>query len=301
VTETPLTAEVLTDRFLEHLSVEKGYSPHTVRAYSADLARYREWAGRSGVDPLALTHRQLRLYLAELDRAHYARRTIARRLSAVRSLFAYLVSEGFVTSDPAAVLLAPKPPARLPRIVPSDELQALLDAPDRETPVGLRDAAVLEVLYASGARVGEVSGLTLDALDLVQGQMTVVGKGSKQRIVPLHQVALARVRGYLAAGRPALSRADSPGTVFLSTRGNRLSEDSVRRLFKRYMAEAGASSALSPHAMRHTFATHLLEGGADLRTVQELLGHVALSTTQIYTHMSMRRLRDVHRSAHPRA
>jgi site-specific recombinase XerD len=171
----------------------------------------------------------------------------------------------------------------------------------RDTPVGLRDAAVLELLYASGVRVGELSGLTLDALDLAQGQMTVLGKGSKERIVPLHAVAQSRLRDYLRDGRSHLARADSPGSVFLSTRGNRLSEDAVRRIFKRYIGVAGAATALTPHAMRHTFATHLLEAGADLRTVQELLGHVALSTTQIYTHLSMKRLRDVHRTAHPRA
>ncbi len=293
--------DALVDAFLEYLRIERSVSPNTLRAYSADLGRYIEWANRSGFDPVRLTHRNLRLYLAEMDRARYARRTIARRLSSVRSFFGFLVERGYADSDPSSVLSAPKIPARLPKLVPTAELAPLLEAPDTSTPVGLRDSAILELLYASGIRVGELSGLRLDGLDLAQGQCRVVGKGNKERIVPLHRAASAKLRSYLTSGRPRLATAASPDTVFLSVRGNRLSEDAVRRLFKRYLATAGATTSLSPHAMRHTFATHLLEGGADLRTVQELLGHVALSTTQIYTHLSMKRLQDVHRNAHPRA
>ncbi len=291
----------LVDRFVTHLQVERGASPHTVRAYSADLGRYLEWAERSHIDPVHLTHRQLRLYLAELDRARYARTTVARRLSAVRSWFSYLTAEGVVDSDPSAVLSAPKLSSHLPRIVPADELGALLDAPDTSTPAGIRDAAILELLYASGLRVSEVSTLRLADLDLAQGQLTAFGKGSKERIVPVHPLAVARIRTWLASGRPAFAREDSPDSVFLSSRGRPLSTDAIRRLFKRYVHQTGGATSLSPHTLRHTFATHMLEGGADLRTVQELLGHVALSTTQIYTHLSMKRLQDVHRTAHPRA
>lgn len=289
------------DRFLTRLAVERGASPHTVRAYAGDLGRYLDWAERAGVDPLRPTHRQLRSYLAELDRARYARRTVARRLSALRTWFAYLVEEGVVDSDPASVLSTPKTSARLPRLVPTQELFALLDAPDASTPVGVRDRAVLELLYASGVRVSELSGLKLSGLDLPQGQITVMGKGSKERSLPIHPKAVQCLRDYLASARPALAKPTSPDVVFLSSRGNRLSEDAIRRLFKKYVQVAGGSASLSPHAMRHTFATHLLEAGADLRTVQELLGHVALSTTQIYTHLSVRRLQEVHRSSHPRA
>jgi integrase/recombinase XerD len=292
---------MLVDRFLMHLSVERGLSVHTVRAYAADLARYTEWAERSGVDPLALTHRQLRQYLAELDRARYSRRTIARRLSAIRSWFSFLMAEGVVATEPASVLTAPKVPTRLPRLVPTEQLSALLEAPDRSTPVGMRDAAVLELLYASGLRVSELSGLRLRDLDLVQGQILVTGKGDKQRLVPVHHLAVRRLREYLHTARPVLTRPGSPENVFLSVRGNALSADAVRRLFKAYLAKVGGAGTLTPHAVRHTFATHLLESGADLRTVQELLGHVALSTTQIYTHLSMKRLQDVHRTSHPRA
>ncbi|MDP2232730.1 MAG: tyrosine recombinase [Actinomycetota bacterium] len=295
------TPSELVDRYLNHLVVERGASPHTLRAYSADLNRYLEWAERSGPDPLELNHRELRRYLADLDRSGYARRTIARRLSSVRSLFTFLVAEGLVDSDPSSVLATPKIPSRLPRIVPAEAMAALLDAPDPTTSIGLRDRAILEVLYATGLRVGELSTLRLPDLDLAQGQARVMGKGSKERIVPLHTLAAERVSDYLRCGRPAHVRGDDPGTVFLSSRGNPLSTDAVRRLLKHHLETAGAAISVSPHAIRHTFATHLVEAGADLRTVQELLGHVALSTTQIYTHLSMKRLQDVHRHAHPRA
>ena len=295
------TPDELVDRYLTHLRVERGASPNTLRAYSADLARYLEWARRTGMDPIALTHRQMRLYLAELDRAGYARRTVARRLSAVRSLFAYLVDEEIAPSDPSSVLATPKAPARLPKIVPADALAPLLDAPDPSTPSGLRDRAILEALYATGARVSEISDLRLRDLDLSQGQITVMGKGSKERLVPLHPLAISKLRDYLSEGRPRLGKGAATDAVFLSTRGRPLSADAIRRIFKRWLAAAGVASTLSPHSMRHTFATHMVEAGADLRTIQEILGHVALSTTQIYTHMSMKRLQDVHRSAHPRA
>jgi len=298
---TEPTADELVARYLRYLEVERGLSSHTVRAYASDLARYLEWTERSGTDPIALDHRALRRYLAELDRARYSRTTIKRRLSAVRSFFNYLVTEDIVASDPASVLLAPKAPSRLPRLVPDEVLQALFDAPDPHTPAGARDRAILELLYASGARVSELSSLDLKGLDLAQGQITVMGKGSKERVIPIHRFAADRLRDYLAEGRPALAKPDSSEAVFLSVRGNRFSEDAIRRMFKRYLTQAGAQTSLSPHAMRHTFATHLLDRGADLRTVQELLGHVALSTTQIYTHVSMKRLKDVHGSTHPRA
>lgn len=294
-------AALLIDRFLTHLAVERGSSPNTVRAYSADLQRYLEWAGRASIDPITLNHRQMRQYLAELDRAGYARRTVARRLSAVRSLFAFLVAEGLTPSDPSSVLVTPKIPARLPRLVPTEALEALLDAPDASSPTGMRDRAILELLYATGARVSELSDLSLGAVDLAQGQLRLYGKGAKERIVPMHRAASRSLHRYLTEGRPALVKGDTIDAVFLSARGRQLSADAIRRVFKRYLDSVGAAHSLSPHAMRHTFATHLLEGGADLRTVQELLGHVALSTTQIYTHLSMRRLQDVHRDAHPRA
>ncbi|MDP2233859.1 MAG: tyrosine recombinase XerC [Actinomycetota bacterium] len=290
----------LVDAFLRRIEDLKGYSPHTVRAYASDLRAYLEWAKRAGFDPIALTHRQLRLYLAELDRAKYARRTIARRLAAVRSLFAFLLEEGIVDSDPSSILSAPKLQSRLPKTVPDDTLAALLAAPDVGISLGLRDRVVIEVLYATGIRVSELVGLDVGDVDLTQGQLRVMGKGSKERIVPIHRAAAGAIRDYLHSGRPELHRVTTDA-LLLSPRGNRLSADSVRRLLKRYLEAVGGALSISPHTLRHTFATHLVEAGADLRTVQELLGHVALSTTQIYTHVGRRRLKDVHEDAHPRA
>ena len=298
-------ASALVDAFLSHLRVEVGSSPQTIRAYSSDLARYIEWCGREGCDPLHPNASALRRYVGELDRARYSRRTIARRLSAVRSFFAWLHIEGRTTIDPVSVIASPKLPARLPRVVATDLLDALLEAPDETTASGLRDRAILELLYASGARVSEVCSLDVPDVDRHQGQVTLVGKGDKQRIVPLYAEAIRRIDDYLRGGRPEHMRAaagkEHGEALFLNRLGTRMSDGAIRRMMKRHLEAIGAPANISPHSLRHTFATHLLEGGADLRTVQELLGHVALSTTQVYTHVSVKRLRDVHRDSHPRA
>ena len=295
------SAGELVDRFLQHLVSERNASPQTVRAYSADLARYLEWAERSGADPLGADPRILRRYLAELDRAKYARSTIARRLSAVRSLFAYLNREGAIAYDPASVVASPKLPARLPRLVPTDVLSALLDAPGTETPSDLRDRTILELLYATGARVSELASLDMGDVDLTVGQIRVTGKGDKQRILPLHREAVSRLGRYLNEGRSELHPSGTERAVFLNRAGTRLTDGGVRRMLRRHLDAVGAASGVTPHTFRHTFATHLLEAGADLRTVQDLLGHVALSTTQLYTHLGVQRLQRVHGDAHPRA
>jgi integrase/recombinase XerD len=301
----PGPARSLVDGFLSHLRVEVGASPQTIRAYSSDLARYLEWCEREACDPLHPTSSALRRYVGELDRARYSRRTIARRLSAVRSFFAWLQIEGRTTIDPVSVIASPKLPARLPRVVATDLLEALLDAPDATTASGIRDRAILELLYASGARVSEVCSLDVADVDGRQGQVTLVGKGDKQRIVPLHAQAVRRITDYLRDGRPVHVRAAAgkaaTDALFLNRLGTRMSDGAIRRMMKRHLEAVGGPANISPHSLRHTFATHLLEGGADLRTVQELLGHVALSTTQVYTHVSVKRLRDVHRDTHPRA
>jgi integrase/recombinase XerD len=291
----------LVDGFLTHLSAERGLSPHTVRAYAGDLRSYLDWADRAAVDPLHPRHRQLRLYLGEMDRAKYSRRTIARRLAALRTFFAWLVSRGAIETDPSTVLATPKLPSRLPTLVPEEVLRTLLDAPDGSTAEGMRDSAILELLYAAGLRVSEVAGLTIDNVDLAQGQVVVLGKGSKERVVPIYPLAITKMRTWLLSGRPAFYCDRSGTAFFISTRGAPLSGDAVRRIFRRWLTATEAAHGLSPHALRHTFATHMLEHDADLRTVQELLGHVALSTTQIYTHVSAKRLQEVHRKAHPRA
>ncbi len=288
------------DRFLDHCTSARGLSPHTVRGYSADLSRYLEWADRQSVDPLRPTHRELRRYLAELDQAGYSRRTVARRLASLRAFLRHLLETGVTTSDPSSVILTPRVSRSLPSVVRPDDLRALLDAPDPATPVGSRDRAVLELLYATGMRVSELSSLDPGSLDLGSGTLTVLGKGGRERVLPVHPLAVKRIRAYLGDARPALLRPGRSERLFLSSRGNDFTPDAVRRMLKQRLAEAGLPSDITPHTLRHTYATHLLEGGADLRSVQELLGHVALSTTQIYTHVSTRRLQDVHRRAHPR-
>lgn len=292
---------MLVDAFLGYLGSTRGYSINTVRAYATDLRMYLDWAERSGQDPVRLSHRALRAYLAEMSEARYAKRTVARRLASLRSFFSYLAEQGEVDSDPAAVLMTPKSPSRLPKVVPADVLRELLDSPDPATSTGLRDRAILELLYATGARVSEITALDMKDMDIAHAQIKVTGKGDKQRILPLYPVAVDRLRAYMDAGRVGLSCGKSSSAVFLSVRGNRMSSDAVRRMLKVHLEAVGGALSLSPHALRHTFATHLLEAGADLRTVQELLGHVALSTTQIYTHVGKRRLSEVHRDAHPRA
>lgn len=291
--------DVLVPAFLRRLEVERNLSAHTVRAYATDLADFARWLERHGLKPTEVDHRRLRGYLGELDRAGYARTTINRRLSAVRTLFGWMVEEGVLGSDPTSVVSSPKRPRALPRLIPADDLTRLLAAPDTSTPEGIRDAAVFELLYATGMRVGELSALDLVSLDLARAQVRVMGKGSKERIVPLHPFSVKVLRAYLSIARPELARAREQA-LFVSVRGARLSPDAVRTVMKRTLRAAGLDGSYSPHDIRHTFATHLLEGGADLRSVQELLGHATLSTTQVYTHLSIGRLKDIHRDTHPR-
>lgn len=298
------------DAYCSWLTYERSYSPHTVRAARSDLESFGRWAERKGVDPLRLTLRQIRGFLAELDRARYARSTINRRLSTLRRFFAYAQTFGLCQSNPAAVLRGPKQPRTLPAVMHRADMEKLLavcgpsnpdGSPREQSPVDLRNQALLELLYASGLRVSEAAGLKVRDLDLAQAQARVMGKGGKERIVPLHATAVAALSAYLDRGRPSLVGAVEPQNLFLSTRGNPLSADAIRRMFKNALQAAGLDASLSPHAVRHTFATDVLDGGADLRSVQEMLGHASLSTTQIYTHLSSSRLQSAHTQAHPRA
>ncbi|MCI8469557.1 MAG: tyrosine recombinase [Eggerthellaceae bacterium] len=298
------------EAFCESLRVERALSPHTVRNYRLDLLDYLRWAERSGLDPLHVTHRQLRRYLGELDQARYARKTVNRRLSSLRGLFRWLNVTGQVAENPASAVQGPKLPATLPKTIPPADMARLLSVhakrdldgtPRDQTPRDLRDQALLEFLYACGARISEASGLLLASVDFDRAQAKVLGKGSKERIIPLHDLALDAMRTYLLVGRPALLGGRACDRFFVSSRGNPMGTDAMRKMFKATVRAAGLDDGLSPHDMRHTFATDLLSGGADLRTVQEMLGHVSLSTTQIYTHVSPERLRAVHAAAHPRA
>lgn len=292
------------DRYIAYLSGVRNLSPNTERGYRTDLDAYCDWAERQGVEALQVSHRELRGYLSYLSRARYSTKTINRHLSALRGLYRWLVREGLTTSDAAAALASPKLAKTLPNTMSDDDVRDLLGTCDDGSAVGLRDRAFLELLYASGARISEISGLDLHDVDLAQAQARLFGKGSKERIVPLYDTCLAWVRSYLMRGRPELvAKArdeDARSALFLSTRGNRMSAAALRTVFERHVALAGLDPSITPHAMRHTYATELLGGGADLRTVQELLGHASLSTTQIYTHLSVDRLKEAARQAHPR-
>lgn len=289
-------------RYCEHLARVRGLSANTVRAYRADLAAFAAWCRRTGTRPLGITHRELRAYLAELARAGYSPRTVNRHLSALRGLYRWMEREGACGSEAAAAVASPKVPRSLPRTMSDADVSALLATCD-ETPEGVRDRALLELLYATGARVSEAAALRVGDVDLAAGQARLFGKGSKERIVPLYDAAVAWVRRYLEDARPELAARGRRGTeaLFLSARGNPMSADALRTRFERHVALAGLDPALTPHAMRHTFATELLSGGADLRSVQELLGHESLSTTQVYTHLSVDRLRQAAERSHPRS
>jgi integrase/recombinase XerC len=282
-----------------------GVSPATRKAYRSDLDAFATWAARASVEsPEQVNRTLLRRYLAYLATRSYARRTMARKASSLRRYFAWAARDGLVPVDPAASLSAPSGSGRLPRVLHDDELQALLDGPPEAAgyesssdPLRLRDDAVVELLYGSGLRVGELCGLTSDDLDLASRQVRVWGKGDKQRRVPLSVAAADAVSAWVERGRHHLVDDTEPVPVlFLNQRGRPLTPRDVRRLLDRR-----SISPVNPHALRHTFATHLLDGGADLRSVQELLGHADVGTTQIYTHVSTERLQQVHDATHPRA
>ncbi len=295
------------DPYLDQLRSVSGLSENTRRAYGSDLAAFARWCDRAGVDALALTHRELRAYLGELSRARYATTTINRHLSAVRGLYAWIGRHGVEASGAAAAAASPKAPRTLPRAITDEQASRLLDACEPSDAAGLRDRAFLELLYATGARVSEASALDTGSFDFGSAQVRFIGKGDKERVVPVYEAALDWVRRYEAEARPALlarakrDPADSARALLLSARGNRMSAGALREAFERRRAAAGLPSYVTPHTMRHTFATELLGGGADLRSVQELLGHESLQTTQIYTHLSVERLKSAARCAHPRA
>jgi site-specific recombinase XerD len=274
-----------------------GRSEATRRAYGGDLRAFAEWMGRSGVtEPSGVDRLHLRRYLASLGTRRLARATVARKAAALRCYFAWSLRQGRIDVDPARSLRAPSGGGRLPRVLSGGEIGALLDLPVASA-VDQRDLAVLELLYAAGLRVSELCGLDRRGVDLAGRTVTVLGKGGKERQVPMHARCAEALAAWLAEGRDVMATPESPPeAVFVNRRGVRLGPRDVRRLL-----DARAASPTHPHALRHTFATHLLNGGADLRVVQELLGHASLGTTQIYTHVSKERLRSVYEGTHPRA
>lgn len=290
------------EEFLRACRAERGLSEHTVAAYRGDLQQLTTWLARSNVNDLAQIDRTLlRRYVAWLGQRKLARRSIARKVSAVRSFLNWAVVTDRIPADPSVGLERPKLDRPLPKMLRPATASALMTLPPDDDAGGVRDRAVLEVLYGSGVRVAELCALDVDDLDLRHSTAIVMGKGRKERKVPLSPPAVAALRRYLSEARPQLLTPTSPtGALFLGARGKRLGPRAVRAMMERLLSAEGAT-VVGPHGLRHSFATHLLDGGADLRSVQELLGHADLATTQVYTHVSTQRLREVYERSHPRA
>lgn len=290
-----------TDRFLAYAAAERGLAPNTIAAYARDLARFVEWADGKVTRAALLTSALLQEFLAVERARGLAPRSAARVAATLRGFGRYLVLENVVAVSPAAELTMRRAPAALPLAPHREDVQVLLDTPPADTPLGRRDRALLELLYSAGLRVSEVIALRPPNLDLDANCVRVVGKGSRERVVPLGRHARERLDEYLGLARPALAKSQRGRTeLFLSHRGVPLSRQAVWKLLKRYLRLACLDPRVSPHSLRHAFATHLLDGGADLRAVQAMLGHADVATTQIYTHVAPRRLREVHRRFHPR-
>jgi integrase/recombinase XerC len=316
----------LTD-FVRHLAVERGLSPHTVRAYTADARSLLSHLGQCGITELAdVEISVIRAWLARQHMAGGSRSTIARRAAAARAFTGFASARGLLASDPGPQLRSPKAVRRLPQVLAASQMRAVLAAGEGQVPgtgagsklrggagdsgegpdaegmaIALRDIAIMELLYATGIRVSELCGLDLDDVDAERRTVRVLGKGSKERVVPVGIPALRAVDDWRQTGRRVLARAGSGPAVFLGARGGRIDQRTVRRVVHARIAAAGSVPDTGPHGLRHTAATHLLEGGADLRSVQEILGHASLQTTQIYTHVSVERLMSAYRQAHPRA
>lgn len=293
------------EQFLGHLRSNRNLSPMTVKSYAEDMAHFLAWLEETGALREGWGHidvRVLRRYLGTLQGGGYRKTTIARRLSCLRSFFRYLLRCERIRADPAAGLTAPRLEERLPKVVTEPTMEALLQAPDPDTPAGLRDRAILELLYATGVRASELEAMDLADVEFATREIRVVGKGSKERVVLFGQAAQEALTEWVGHGRPHfLPPGRQEPALFLNKAGGRLGVRSFRDILDKYVAQVSGALHLSPHALRHSFATHLLNGGADLRTVQELLGHSNLGTTQVYTHVSNQRLQEVFRRAHPRA
>jgi integrase/recombinase XerC len=303
VAELPPDFAAVRERFVDHLTFERGLSDHTVRAYAGDVTSLLDQAARMHCEGVAdIDISMLRSWLARLHSAGASRATLARRASCARVFTAWAAREGLLDADPGVLLASPKGQRKLPEVLRVEEAAAVMAAAAADaSPTGLRDAAVVELLYATGARVSELCALDVDDLDQQRRTVRLMGKGAKERTVPLGEPAIDATRAWLARGRPRLATADSGPALLLGARGGRLDPRAARQVVHDRLAAVPGVADLGPHGLRHTAATHLLEGGADLRTVQELLGHATLGTTQIYTHVSIDRLRATYDRAHPRA
>ncbi|MGI8579580.1 MAG: site-specific tyrosine recombinase XerD [Solirubrobacteraceae bacterium] len=292
--------------FLAYLEFERGLSRNTLEAYRSDLLQYGNFLAARGLDALTADHSNLSAFIAELagprpGRAAAAATTVQRKVACLRSFYRHLRREEMLEHDPTADLKGPRRSQRLPKVLSRDEVQHLLAQPAGTTPAALRDRALLELMYACGLRASEAIGLGVDEIDLELGVLRTRGKGSKERLVPVGSKATGAVDAYVKRGHPTLMAGREQSRLFLNMRGGPLTRQGLYKIVQRHARTAGLADRMSPHTLRHTFATHLLAGGCDLRSVQEMLGHADIATTQIYTHLSADRLKDVYFSAHPRA
>ena len=285
------------DKFINYLKVEKNSSAHTITNYLVDLKAFEQFLGEK--DVASVDHLMLRKFLAEMRARNYAKRTIARKLASLRSFFRFLYREGHIKANPITAISTPKLDKKLPIVLDEGKVATLLQCPPEDDIFGLRDRALLETIYSAGIRVSELVGLDVRNVDLIGEVIKVFGKGSKERMVPIGAPAASAIRKYLDKRGEAKAR--DKNAVFLGKNGTRLRDRSVRRIIDKHMRACSLAEHISPHSLRHSFATHMLDRGADLRSVQELLGHANLSTTQIYTHVTMERLKSVYDKAHPRA
>lgn len=304
--ESYVTFDALISAFLNYVKVEKGLAAGTITAYTRDLRKFREYADPRGLSPETLERADIIEYFSTLYREHLDSRTVARRLVSLRNLFRFALMEGIVTVDPTLNLESPKIRKSLPSFLRMEEVDRLLAQSDSSTPNGLRDRAIIEVLYSTGLRVSELIGLQLSDLDSRTGCLRCIGKGDKERLVPIGRKALAAVQQYLEVARPSFLQGRSPAApvspyLFVNRKGGPLGRVGVWRILTSCGRRAGIRTSLSPHKLRHSFATHMLERGADLRSVQMMLGHADISTTQIYTHVVEERLKQIYKAHHPRA
>ncbi|MFN8161393.1 MAG: tyrosine recombinase XerC [Solirubrobacterales bacterium] len=281
--------------------VARGCAESTRRAYGVDLAQFSAWAGGRGLGPQAVRHRDVRRYAAGLSAEGATAATVSRKLAAIRGLFDFMVRTERLPANPADLVSSPKRDSKLPRVLSGEEMERLLEGIGARTPLELRDRAMLELAYSCGLRCEEIVNLDCGAADFDSEQLRVRGKGSRERVLPVGEPAQRALERYLARGRPALAGPRRSEALFLSKSGRRLSPSDVTRRLSLWVGEASLQAGVSPHSLRHSFATHLLEGGADLRTIQELLGHSSISTTQVYTRVDAARLRDQYAGSHPRA
>lgn len=286
--------------YLDHLRVERGLSENTLAAYGHDFDKLNAWCAERGKPPLALTQADLSAFIAALRQSGLQARSVARAVHALKGLYRFAIREGRLEVDPMENLRAPRAFHALPRFLSGAQVEALLRAPDIGTPLGVRDRAILETMYATGLRASEVVGLRPSDVDLEIGLVTAFGKGRKERLVPLGRAAQDAVGRYLRDVRPGLAQGRAVAPLFLNNRGGKLSRMGLWTIVRRHALKAGVERVLTPHVLRHSFASHLLERGADLRSLQAMLGHADISTTQVYTHVARSRLKDIHRKFHPR-